>query len=434
MPTRKITRRMSLMLPLLPLLAKASDAVAHEAADVSALRRAMAATLVVTGADRDRAFLGSAVLWQDGRQAVTAAHVVGTRRALRLRDAEGRELNAEVTQIDAARDVAFLQLEGARAPGLSPRPGRAALGETVYAVGAPFEAAQTLTAGIVSASDRQVDPALPVRLIQHDAAINAGSSGGPLVDAEGRLIGLNSGLARASRFFAGMAYALPMELVQAVHDGRLRPVPRLGLRLRPVDAMIAEALGLSDTTGLLVDHVTPQGCAATAGLRPGDILLAVDGRPITGQGDLALRIDARAGASVSLGLRRGPETLSATLRFDPAEPAPALMGLTLSAQAAPAARGTSLQALGVTLSGRRVTALAATSPAYLAGLSVGDEILAFNGAPATAPWPEITGPVVLLVSAAGGQTRHVVFDPFSNQQGMRPIGGAVVLDPAVITL
>ena len=438
MRPQTLTRPMRFVLPFLSFLALSAPGAAEAqcAPDETGLNRALEATLVVAGADRDRGFLGSAVLWRDGRFAVTAAHVVGERRRVRLRNALGFEVVAEVVIIDAARDVAFVKLaQAVMGEGLALRTTALRVGETVYAIGAPFEAEQTVTSGIISSRQRQVDPAVPVFLIQHDAAINAGSSGGPLVDAEGRLIGINAELAEQSRFFNGIAYALPAKLLGDVYDGVLNDVPVLGLRLRPVDWMVAEALGMDEAQGLLVDYVMPGGAADAAGLKPGDILIAVDGRLIRREGDFALLLNARSDPQVTLNVMRGDHRIDLVLDFS-TEEIEVIMGAAPTAGVAPIRPRTTLEKLGVIITGRRVTEISPTSPAYLAGLSVGDEILAIDGVPVEAGfvWPEIQGAVLLLVRTATGQTKHVVFDPYSNDQAMRPIGGANVLDPVVITL
>ena len=137
--------------------------------------------------------------------------------------------------------------------------------------------------------------------IQHDAAVNPGSSGGPLVDAEGRLVGMNSQIADGSRLFVGIGYAMSAadieRLVPKMIRGELREVPKLGLRLRPVSRKIAVALGMTEGEGLLVDHVAAGGIAGRAGLQPGDVILAF--------GDSPLRAAWRPCAS---GSRRGPAT------------------------------------------------------------------------------------------------------------------------------
>ncbi|MGY3439406.1 MULTISPECIES: trypsin-like peptidase domain-containing protein [unclassified Marinovum] len=440
MRPQTMTRRMSLALPAMALLAAALPGAgdAHDAPVQDGLNRAMAATLVVAAADRDGRFLGSAVLWGDGRFAVTAAHVVGNRERVLLRNVAGISVLAHVVRRDAARDVAFLELaDKSMGTGLAPRPGPVQLAETVYAIGAPFAVDQTLTRGIVSSGGRQVDPAIPVVLIQHDAAINAGSSGGPLVDSAGQLLGINAELASSSRFYVGLSYALPAQLLADVFSQSLKPVPELGLRLRPVDGMIAEALALDAQTGLLVDYVSPGGTAETAGMAPGDIVVALDGQAIVRPGDLALSIEARTAPHARLGLTRGGTPHDVTLRFATPNSGLISSGSQAIAFVPPAQSRTTIKALGITLASRRVTAIAATSPAYFAGLSVGDDILAFNGIPVRERgflWPDITGPVLFLLRGVGRQTRHVAFDPFTNEQAMRPINGAVVLDPAVISL
>jgi serine protease Do len=125
-----------------------------------------------------------------------------------------------------------------------------------------------------------VDIAVPMLMLQHDAAVNPGSSGGPLVDAEGRLLGMNSQIADGSRMFVGIAYAIPGAELQRIVTGlileTLPPFPTLGLTARPVDRQIAETLGVAPQ-GLLIDAVAPGSAGRAAGLRPGDIITAASG-------------------------------------------------------------------------------------------------------------------------------------------------------------
>jgi serine protease Do len=169
-------------------------------ASASPLDQAMDKVFTVRSADAEDRFLGSAFLWADGTVAVTNAHVVGTAEEVRLIDRHGADLTALVIARDPVRDVAVISVpEGTAGLTLAPIPPE--LGDEVFALGAPLGIEFTLTEGRISALARQVDIAVPVLMLQHDAAVNPGSSGGPLVDAEGRLLGMNSQIADGSRTF-----------------------------------------------------------------------------------------------------------------------------------------------------------------------------------------------------------------------------------------
>ncbi len=419
-------------------------------AEGAALETAMDAVLVVRSDDAEDRFLGSAFLWgEEAVVAVTNAHVVGEAEEVRLIDRHGEAVTGTVIARDETRDVAVISLppraDGHPRRGLVPAAVPAGLGDEVYALGAPLGIEFTLTEGRISSTARQVELTVPLRLVQHDAAVNPGSSGGPLVDAQGQLLGMNSQIADGSRMFVGIAYAIAAQdltrLVQGLIDETLAPMPKLGLGARPVDRKVAEALGVA-AEGLLVDSAAAGGLAAAAGLRPGDLILAVDGTALREPGDFAFLIEAALGAGeAALTVRRGGEDLGLTLGFLPAEEAPAL-GLKvreLPASATEPARVASyrLGALGVVLADNgTVREVTQNSPALFAGLAKGDRILAVNGQTvdgAALAGLEISEPALLLVSAPDGSTRHIYLDPWGALEGgVRPLGGANVLDPAVV--
>lgn len=402
-------------------------------AEAGALDRAMDRVFTVRSADAEDRFLGSAFLWGDGSVAVTNAHVVGEAEEVRLVDRHGAEELALVIARDAVRDVAVLSVAPVRA-GLELAAGVPGLGDEVFALGAPLGLEFTLTEGRISSTARQVDLTVPLRMLQHDAAVNPGSSGGPLVDAEGRLLGMNSRIADGSRMFVGIAYAIPAAdlalIVPGLIEETLPPLPKLGLMARPVDRQVAAALAVP-VGGLLVDGVEAGSVAAGSGLAAGDILLAVDGVALTEPGELAFALE-RAGTGAVLTLLRGGERLELALSLVAAEDG----GLRLRelGQGAPVAvRAYRLAALGVVLDGAGVvTGVSENSPALFAGLAQGDRILAVNGAAVDLASYEITGPVLILVAAPGGATRHIYLDPWGETGGLRPVGGANVLDPDVV--
>jgi serine protease Do len=405
-------------------------------ASASPLDAAMDKVFTVRSTDSEDRFLGSAFLWADGTVAVTNAHVVGQAEEVRLIDRHGLDLTALVIARDPVRDVAVLSLASA-AQGLQLAPNPPQLGDEVFALGAPLGVEFTLTEGRISTLARQTDIAVPMLMLQHDAAVNPGSSGGPLVDAEGRLIGMNSQIADGSRMFVGIAYAIPtaelQRIVQGLIDETLPPFPTLGLTARPVDRQIAETLGISPH-GLLIDAVAPGSLAETSGLMAGDIITAASGITLTQPGDFAFAVEAASAVGeASLTITRAGQEETLTLTFtEPEESglrtreAPRLLApATVSAY--------SLAALGVTLDAKgTVTALTDNSPALLAGLAKGDRILTINGAVQDLAAYQLTAAVLLLLEAPGGATRHIRLDPWHAPDGVRPVGGANVLDPDVV--
>ncbi|QYZ70359.1 S1C family serine protease [Neotabrizicola shimadae] len=397
---------------------------------------ALATVFTVRAADDGARFLGSAFLWgEHGAVAVTNAHVVGKAAEVRLTDAQGREEIGRVIAVDALRDVAVIAVAPGR-PGLEP--GAAPhLGQAVWALGAPLGLDLSVTDGTVSALARQVDPTAPLRMVQHDAAVNPGSSGGPLVDAEGGLVGMNSRIADGSRTFVGIAYAITAadldRIVTGLVDETLAPLPKLGLRARAVDRVIAAALGV-EPGGLLVDEVEAGGLAEMSGLKAGDILLAVDGKPIAAPGDLPFALEAaQAAESADLVIRRDGAAVLVVMELAPiGEDIGALRDLGEVKKV----DSYTLASLGVTLDEEgQVNEITQNSPAARAGLAKGDRILAMNGqemAGSALETAEITKATLLLVAGPGGATRHVLVDPWGRADGMRAVGGANVLDPAVV--
>ncbi|MDF1855128.1 trypsin-like peptidase domain-containing protein [Pseudooceanicola sp.] len=433
-------RRLAPMVAMVPLLAllvvmlTANRPVRAEAvANPALLSRALDATLVVLSDDDDAVFLGSATLWGDGNVVVTCAHVLRGRSRVTLRDRAGRTVSAAVTKVDTARDIAVISLnEPLFGPGLPPTPEAPPLGIPVFAFGAPLEMEFSLSRGIVSAPARQLNPAVPVRLIQHDAALNPGSSGGPLIDAGGALRGVNARIADGTRLFAGIAFAIPADVVAAVVTGALPPVPSLGVTARPLTPKIARALGLADRDGVLVDDVTLGGFGWRAGLLAGDVILALDGRGLRQPGDLALQLDARQGDQARIMVLRAGQEISLALDLTPEKPRFTLAEIKGQIGLIAAY---SWETLGVGLASdtTKVETITQSSPGYRAGLAQGDVILAVNGSaaePEALHSAQIDRPVVLLVQRSG-RTLHILVDPWSNAQLNVPLGGANALDPAV---
>lgn len=391
---------------------------------------AMAAVFTVHTADAEDRFLGSAFLLGTGAVAVTNAHVVGDATEVRLTDATGGQQIAQVIASDPTRDVAVIAVKAGRG-GLMPAATPPRLGAQVWALGAPLGVEFTVTEGRVSALERQVDAAVPIRMLQHDAAVNPGSSGGPLLDDTGALVGMNARIADGSRMFVGIAYAIPAADLSRIVVGMiaetLPPLPSLGLKARPVDRQLAQALGVS-ASGLLVDAVAEATLAASAGIRAGDVVLAVNGQVLAKPGDLAFAIEAaQLQGQLDFTVLRAGSVLVLL-----ADLAPGPAGLTLRDAAAAPRRIAqySLAALGITLSNHRILAVSENSPALFAGVAAGDSILQVNGRSLDAA-AQFDRPVLLLLQGETG-TRHVLIDPWATGKTIRPVGGANVLDPDVV--
>lgn len=395
------------------------------------LAETMKAVFTVHTADAEDRFLGSAFLWGADGLAVTNAHVVGDAAEVRLTDAVGQQEIAQVIARDPVRDVAVISVKPGRV-GLIASTDAPQLGAEVWAFGAPLGIAFSVTAGRISACARQVEPAVPLRMLQHDAAVNPGSSGGPLVDNAGALVGMNSQIADGSRMFVGIAYAISaadlMRIVPGLVDGTLPPPPKLGMVAMAVDRQLAQALGIS-VGGLLVDRVRAGGLADVAGLVAGDVVLAADGVSLGGPGDLAFALEAaQAAGATDLAIWRAGAMVMISVEL--AVPEVEVLREVSGAALRVASYG--MQDLGVAVQGVHVVAVSDSSPARVAGLAAGDVILKMNGlAPDDLGGLQITAPLLLLVRGADGATRHVMIDPWATGKTLRPVGGANVLDPDV---
>lgn len=403
------------------------------------LEQAIAVVYTVHSADDEDRFLGSAFLWGQGvgagRVAVTNAHVVGNATDVRLTDVAGNEQIAHVIASDLTRDVAVLSVKAGEG-GLVPSGVLPPLGAEVWALGAPLGVEFTVTMGRISALARQVEPAVPMRMVQHDAAVNPGSSGGPLVDAAGELIGMNSQIADGSRMFVGIAYAISapdlLRIVQGLIDESLLPFPALGMTARPMDRQLAQAMGIS-ASGLLVDAVQRGALAARTGIQAGDVILAINGQALAKSGDLAFAIEsAQTEDRLDVTLLRAGAVVVLVGSF--ADDQPQHLA-TRDMGTAQRVASYSIETLGISLKSAEISAVKDNSPALFAGLAEGDVILQVNGQDAT---PDLLAtvsfdhPALFLVQHKGGATRHVLVDPWSSGKTIHAVGGANVLDPDVV--
>lgn len=270
---------------------------------------------------------GSGVIIRSDGHILTNAHVVEGAQSVRVTLQNGETLPARVVGADPDTDVAVIKAD--RADLTSAVIGSAKdleVGETVVAIGSPLGLDQTVTAGIVSALNRTVErPGGPplVDMIQTDAAVTQGNSGGALVDADGALVGVNSAIAASPQVGAeGIAFAIPIDIAKAVADeliatGRATH-PWLGVSGTDVDPSSGDQVGVKQ--GALLVEVIAGGPAANAGLKTRDVVVAMDGEKVDGMQDLVVAIrERKVGQKVTLEVVRDREkmTVEATLGDKP---------------------------------------------------------------------------------------------------------------------
>jgi serine protease Do len=272
--------------------------------------------------------LGSGFIISPDGYIVTNDHVAGNATKVTIAFPDGSQLPAALVGSDPATDIALLKVEPEEPlPYLAfENRGEPIVGEWAIALGNPFglfEAAEpTVTVGVVSAVGRDF-PAQEGRtfrdMIQTDAAINSGNSGGPLVDALGRVIGMNTFIFSRSGGSVGIGFAVPSWRVQQVvaelrEGGTVDRSFYTGLNVRPVTARIARLLGLEDARGLIVQSVDADSPAEAAGLEPRDVIVSIGGEAVGSNEDVRQRlVDNRAGDVVRLGVLRAGRELDVDL-------------------------------------------------------------------------------------------------------------------------
>jgi len=343
--------------------------------------------------------LGSGVIVSPDGVILTNNHVVERAEAIRVTLSDGRELDAEIIGTDSKSDLAVVRLTG-DVGALVPLPfgdsDAMRLGEIVLAIGNPFGVGQTVTMGIVSAKGRSRVGIVDYEdFIQTDAAINPGNSGGALVNLRGELIGINTAILSRSGGYQGVGFAIPTDMARPIMESLLRDgeVARgwLGVMIQDVDRDLAEGLGLDSADGILISDVTPDSPAAEAGLERGDVLVSLDGQPISSTPRFRNLIAARGpGASVTLEVLRDGRSRSVQITLGSLADSVAaageveaaegiLYGLTV-ANLTPELRARHTIPRRIA-SGVVVTRVAPGSPAQRAGLRVGDAILEVNRQP-----------------------------------------------------
>ena len=272
---------------------------------------------------------GSAVVYREDGYLLTNNHVVENAARVHITLPDGTEEEAEVVGTDPRSDLAVLKADRTDLPVPEFTTEEPDVGATAVAIGSPFGLESSVTAGIVSALGRTVStPNAPlIDLIQTDAPINPGNSGGALVDANGRLMGINTAILSPTGANNGIGFAIPMATAQSIADQLIESGSVdhafLGVQGTTVDPRVAEQYGLAVDEGAVIATVTPDSPADAAGLQQGDIVVAVDDGEVTSMADLAGRIGAhRPGESVELEIVRNGEemTVEVELGHAPSEP------------------------------------------------------------------------------------------------------------------
>ncbi len=274
---------------------------------------------------------GSGVIVDPDGYIVTNAHVIerATRVEVELSLAatgsasgtsvlrrRGRVVGAQIVAIDHETDVAVIKIEAKALPVLAFGDSEALRpGQIVLAFGSPLGLESSVTLGVVSAVARQLTPEDPMIYVQTDAPINPGNSGGALVDTEGRLVGISTLIYSQSGGNEGIGFAAPSNIVRNVFaqirkTGRVRRGD-IGVHTQTITPLLAEALAVSVDAGVVLSDVAPGGPAARAGLQPGDLVLALDGKRMENGRQLRINLYARGvNETVVLDVQRGDRKLS----------------------------------------------------------------------------------------------------------------------------
>jgi serine protease Do len=333
---------------------------------------------------------GSGFLVSADGYLLTNAHVVDGAREVTVRMTDRREYAARVVGVDERTDIAVLKIDATGLPHVRVGdPGTLRPGQWVVAIGSPFGFENSVTAGIVSATARSLPGDAYTPFIQTDVAVNPGNSGGPLFNLRGEVIGINSQIYSRTGGYQGVSFAIPIDLAmtvkeQLVANGRVER-GRIGVTIQEVDQALADSFGLSRPHGALISQVERGGPAEQAGLKAGDVILAVDGRALERSGEVPALIAAvKPGAEAVLTVWRGTSERRIAVRVGALEDEPKIAASRQSGDPDTGRLGLAVRPL----TGReraqldtegRLVVEAVDGPAEQAGVQPGDVLLAVNG-------------------------------------------------------
>ena len=276
---------------------------------------------------REAGSLGSCFIISPDGYIVTNNHLIqgasgsGTVDTVTVITTDRREYPARIIGRDETSDLALLKVEGRNLPYVQWGDStKARVGDWIIAIGDPYGVGSTVTAGIISALHRGITGVGAYdRYIQTDAAINMGNSGGPMFDLNGNVIGINSALISPTGASVGIGLAIPAELAKPVIDalkkGQRPSRGYLGVSLQPVDEDLAPALGIPKDTGELVRSVVPNAPGARAGLVQGDVIVKVNGQPVTPDQTVSYLVaNTQVGSRIPLEIIRGGKRATVTVQ------------------------------------------------------------------------------------------------------------------------
>ena len=263
--------------------------------------------------------LGSGVIVSKEGHIISNHHVIAGMTEIRAQLPDGRNVAARLIGSDPATDIAVLKIEEKNIEALPLGDSDdLRVGQQVFAIGNPYGLDETVTRGVVSAKGRRTANDSGVEVLQHDAAVNPGNSGGPLVNIRGQIVGINSSIYTRTGGFQGISFAIPANTVRRVMDAiisRGRAVRGwLGVGLQAVTPRLAQSFGVPDTRGAIITEIMRGSPAELAGLQPGDVLRKFNGNDV---GDvMSLRkliAGLEIGAKVEVVIMRGGREAKTTL-------------------------------------------------------------------------------------------------------------------------
>jgi serine protease Do len=343
--------------------------------------------------------MGSGVIVTKDGYLLTNNHVVDNADEVKVALGDGREFSAKVIGKDPKSDIAVLKIDAKDLPAVELADSdKIEVGDVVLAIGNPFGVGQTVTSGIISATSRGSLGLDYEDMIQTDAAINPGNSGGALIDAEGRLIGINTAILSRSGGNQGIGFAVPVNLARSVMEGLVKDgrVVRgfMGVNIQDLTPTLAKEFGVKESGGALVAAVTPKSPAEKAGLRDGDIITEFNGKAVKDSRHLKLQVaQTSPGTSIPVKVLRDGKTKSfdVTVKELPGNELASRKDFDATDNATDALHGVAVGdidaatkqqlKLPANLNGAVITQVDPNSAAYESGLREGDVILEINRKP-----------------------------------------------------
>ena len=387
------------------------------------------------GAGPDAQALGSGFIMGADGVIVTNNHVVDGATKISVTLDDGREFPATVLGTDPRTDIAVLKIDATGLPALQwGDSNHAEVGDKVIAIGNPFGVGTTVTAGIISARGRDLHNGPYDDFLQVDAAINHGNSGGALLSTDGKVVGITSAIYSPNDGNVGVGFAIPASLAQhivaSLENGGSIERGYLGIRIQSVDDAMAQALGLDTKGGALVAEVTDGTPAADAGLKVGDVVLAVDGKDVADARALTRTVaDLKPGSDTTLTLWRDGKKTEASVKLGTLPGQDQMASAEQPGKSPQAGPNVPELGLGLTAltdqdrqqlglsdgqSGVLVNSVASNSAAADQGISAGDVILSAGTTPVARP-----DDVMAAVKSAQDQGRKAVMLLVAHQGDQR---------------